>query len=182
MYGYYLLASTNNIQLAQQYFSKANQKMYSFEDSFFSIYFNKIEVNLKGILVISGNSDTLGVILQSNSDLSKIYELAQEDLLGLQVNKVMPKMIAEIHDQILLNLFTNYSASKSITRVIHNFSINADKFLVIIFSLVKTLPWLYQKGINFIALVIPDENLNQRAVILIDPRNNQLLGINQICY
>ncbi len=91
-------------------------------------------------------------------------------------------MIAEIHDQILLNLFTNFSASKSITRVIHNFSINADKFLVIIFSLVKTLPWLYQKGINFIALVIPDENLNQRAVFLIDPRNNQLLGINQICY
>jgi hypothetical protein len=37
--------------------------MYSFEDSFFSIYFNKIEVTLKGILVVSGNQDSLGVIL-----------------------------------------------------------------------------------------------------------------------
>lgn len=55
----------------------------------------------------------------------------------------MPKMISEIHDQILLNLFNNFSTSKSIIRVIHNFSIDVDKFLVIIFSLVKTLPWLY---------------------------------------
>lgn len=37
--------------------------MFSFEDSFFSIYFNKIEITLKGILVCSGNSDSLGVIL-----------------------------------------------------------------------------------------------------------------------
>lgn len=72
--------------------------MFSFEDSFFSIYFNKIEITLKGILVVSGNSDSLGVILQSNSDLSIIYGIAQEDILGLQVNAVMPKMIAEIHD------------------------------------------------------------------------------------
>lgn len=152
--------------------------MFSFEDNFFGIYFSKIEVNLKGILVISGNNDNLGVILQSNSDLTKIYGIDQEELLGQQVNTVMPRMISEIHDQILLNLFSNFSASKSITRVIHNFSINADKFLVIIYSLVKTLPWLYEKGINFIALIIPDESLNQRAILLIDPRNNQVLGLN----
>ena len=156
--------------------------MFSFEDNFFSIYFNKIEINLKGILVVSGNSDSLGVILQSNSDITKIYGIPVEDLLGIQINNVMPKMIAEIHDQILFNLFSNYSYSKSITRVIHNFSIDSEKFLVIIYSLVKTLPWLYEKGINFISLIIPDENLNQRPIILIDPRNNQVLGINKVCY
>ena len=37
--------------------------MFSFEDSFFSVYFNKVEVTKKGILVVSGNSDSLGVIL-----------------------------------------------------------------------------------------------------------------------
>lgn len=37
--------------------------MFSFEDNFFSLYFNKIKVNRKGILVVSGNNDTLGVIL-----------------------------------------------------------------------------------------------------------------------
>jgi hypothetical protein len=50
--------------------------MFSFEDNFFSIYFNKIEVTRKGILVVSGNNDSLGVILQSNSDVSKLYGIA----------------------------------------------------------------------------------------------------------
>lgn len=78
----------------------------------------------------------------------------------MQINSLMPRMISEIHDQILLNLFNNYSSSKSITRVIHNFSINNEKFILIVYSLVKTLPWLYENGINFISLIIPDDSLN----------------------
>lgn len=74
------------------------------------------------------------------------------------VNSIIPKVISEIHDSYFLNLFENGSET-SIAKIIHNFALRKDKFMIPIFSLVKSLPRLHENGISFISLLLFDTNL-----------------------
>ena len=47
------------------------------------LFFTKIDIKEKGILIVSGNKDSLGVILSSNIDIARIYGIKVEDLYGI---------------------------------------------------------------------------------------------------
>lgn len=51
------------------------------------------------------------------------------------INVVIPKIIAEIHDQLIMNLFDSGKSTSS-KKLIENFSIDSKNFMVPIYSVI----------------------------------------------
>mmetsp|Transcript_27450 Transcript_27450/g.24200 ORF Transcript_27450/g.24200 Transcript_27450/m.24200 type:complete len:96 (-) Transcript_27450:1414-1701(-) len=58
-------------------------------------------------IVISGESDKLGVILNMNLPACALFEYNRQELLNKKVNVLMPQMYSNLHDQFLDNYINN---------------------------------------------------------------------------
>lgn len=54
-----------------------------------------------GIIVISGNLHNLGIIVHCNTQVRNILDYYMSDLIGQNINRVMPKVIGDHHDESL---------------------------------------------------------------------------------
>ena len=52
-----------------------------------------------------------------------------------------------------MNLFSS-GKSTSMKKLIHNFSIDKNNYIIPIYTVISTLPWIYENGINFISLIV----------------------------
>lgn len=54
-----------------------------------------------GIIVISGNLHNLGVVQHCNTQVSNIIGYYMSDLIGQNINRIMPKVVGDHHDEVL---------------------------------------------------------------------------------
>ncbi len=90
----------------------------------------------------------------------------------------MPRFIAEVHDEILLNFF-KVGINNSFTKKLNNYVLDNNKFILPTHSLVKSLPWFYEQGISFVALIFHDKKLDDKNLLIVDPDTFKLLGCNK---
>ena len=50
------------------------------------------------IISVSGNHNTLGTVNSCNNEIIDLLEYYQSDLVGYNINRIMPKIIADNHD------------------------------------------------------------------------------------
>ena len=67
-------------------------------------------------------------------------------------------------------------------KLLENFSIDNKKFMIPIYSVIQTLPWIYEKGINFISLIIEDSVLKNKSLLIYHPKDFRILGVNKKCF
>ena len=72
--------------------------MFNYKDEFFKTIFDKSRFNDKGIFIVSGNKENLGQIISFNKDMENILQINSDKLQKRNINVVIPKIIAEIHD------------------------------------------------------------------------------------
>lgn len=56
-----------------------------------------------GVIIISGQRDSIGVIKYCTSKVTDIIKYPIYELIGLNINVVMPKFIGNMHDDVLYN-------------------------------------------------------------------------------
>lgn len=57
-----------------------------------------------------------------------------------------------------------------------------DNFLVPIFSVVKSIPMIQEMGITFISLILLDNSLYEKPLLIYDPLDFRLFGVNEVCF
>ena len=162
-----------------------SSKLHAFETSaLFSI-------NSKtGIIIVSGNLQTLGRVKQVNEFVYNILEYTSLDLVGYTVSRIMPRAIGVLHNSFLLSFFKtgqNHVMGKD-TFV---FAQSKSGFLVPLLIVVKTMPGLAQ-GLEYIAfftnsikiikrkfLKLPYELQKKKICFILTDKNSNILGISK---
>lgn len=68
------------------------------------------------------------------------------------------------------NYFYHKSHLNKIT-YIQNYAVDKQNFIKPIKSIIKPIPWLHEKGISFIGLLLEDDYFLDKSIILINPEN-----------
>jgi PAS domain S-box-containing protein len=97
------------------------------------------ENSLTGIITISGNTHTLGVILHCNTQVKSIIGYYMSDLIGQNISRVMPKIIGDHHDEILKG-YLETSEERLNGKERFAPMINKEGFLVPCTIMTKSLP------------------------------------------
>ena len=91
------------------------------------------------IIVMSGNKETQGKILKSNSAITKLFGYNNYELQGHDVSILMPSIIAHKHQLFLENYFTSgkeiVTNNESVT-----FALHINTFIFPISIIVKPVP------------------------------------------
>ena len=80
-----------------------------------------------------------------------------------------------------MNLFDSGKSTSS-KKLIQNFSIDSKNFMIPMYSVIQTLPWIYENGINFISLIIEDSILRNKSLLIYHPKDFRILGVNKKCF
>lgn len=60
---------------------------------------NKYGDNTKTLIVqISGNYNSLGLVTNCNNEITKITGYLKSEIMGQNINRIIPKIVAEVHD------------------------------------------------------------------------------------
>lgn len=102
------------------------------------------------IVTLSGNFNSIGTVTNSNNEITRILGFSKNDLIGQNVNRIMPKVIADIHDSLLKSYFES-SESKivgsGLERIVY--PQNKNGYMVPCTLMIKVLPNL-DEGIRIV--------------------------------
>jgi len=104
-----------------------------------------------GIIVISGNLNEIGKILDVNLKFCQNFEFEKEDLVKNNVNKIVPFGIGQHHDRFIKN-FLETANARILNKSKILFGQTANGFLIPLQNIIKTIPNL-EESIRFIALM-----------------------------
>lgn len=54
-----------------------------------------------GIIMISATSKRIGTIIHTNEEIEFVLGYKREELIGQNINKIMPRPIAKAHDRLI---------------------------------------------------------------------------------
>lgn len=178
-YAFFLKNVTNSEMESEEYSEKVAQIRRNHEIGKKEIYENNSGFSINGdtaIILISGNIETLGVILNANEHTQNFFGYSYNDLVGISVNKLMPKIVSAAHDKFLLKFY-----EKGQNILINNekllFGISKSGLLIPIALLVKTMPGLMNE-IRYIGF-IRSKNTYKKYLNL-PPEYNRIRNINTI--
>jgi PAS domain S-box-containing protein len=126
-----------------------------------------------GILIANGDKTKEGVIEKTNDDIEKIFLYKADELKGLNVNILMPKMFERLHKSFM-ERYNDVGEKRIIDKQFKTFAKDKENSLIPIQLCVKLFPIL-SDHIYYCALVIK-ENLDD--VVLIDKGYN-IQGISK---
>lgn len=104
------------------------------------------------ILLMSGNKSNLGVIQNTNHELYEILGYDKKDIMGQNINMIMPSLIGDYHNKIIQHFFEKSSSELSVSHERLVLAQNMKGYLVPCSLLVRLLPNL-DKGIQFIGFL-----------------------------
>lgn len=97
---------------------------------------------MTGVIIISGERSNIGVIKYCNTKITELIKYSPHELLGQNVNILMPKFIGSMHDDILMSyLELTKSKYDNVERLAP--MIDKDNYLVFARILTKPLPSLF---------------------------------------
>lgn len=93
------------------------------------------------IVTCSGNYNNIGVVTNVNNEITRILGFSKSDIVGQNVNRIMPKVYADQHDQFMKN-YLETSESKVIGAERILLAQNKNNYLVPCTLMIKVLPSL----------------------------------------
>ena len=141
-------------------------------------YYNVLFGKDTGIIIANGNKGNEGEIVKINKKTSELFGYSQVDLLNKNINILMPKQIAKIHNNFITN-FYNVGEKKILGKKnIKTFAIDKYFNTFMIKKFLNIFPILNDK-ILFIAMIIKEKN---EDMILLD-KNFIIQGMsNRLMY
>jgi PAS domain S-box-containing protein len=102
------------------------------------------------IITLSGNYNSIGTVTNSNNEVTRILGFAKNDIIGQNINRIMPKIFADMHDGLLRSYFER-SESKivgaGLERIVY--PQNKNGYLLPCTLMIKVLPNL-DEGIRIV--------------------------------
>lgn len=110
------------------------------------------------IITCSGNFEEIGTIKNTNNEITRILQYPKVDMIGQNLHRLMPKIIADSHDNYMKRYFET-SESRVIGKERLVFPINKAGYLVPCSLMIKVLPTL-DEGIRIVGFLKDIENTN----------------------
>ena len=103
------------------------------------------------VLIVSGVLDKLGIILYANNLINSIVGYDKNQLIGSSINKIIPKPISDIHNNLILNFYR--TGKRRFLDVINNLlCLHKNQTLINVDVYLCCLPNL-EYGLMFIGLI-----------------------------
>lgn len=110
------------------------------------------------IITVSGNLNKMGNIKNINNEITRILGFSKADLIGQNINRIIPKYLAEIHDGLMRNYFeTSESKIMGMERLV--FPLTKKGYVVPCTLMIKVLPDL-TNGVRLVGFLNEIENEN----------------------
>ena len=110
------------------------------------------------IITVSGNQNKMGTIKNLNNEITRILGFSKADLIGQNVNRIIPKYLAEIHDSLMRSYFeTSESRVLGMERLV--FPLTKKGYVVPCTLMIKILPDL-TNGVRLVGFLNEVENEN----------------------
>ena len=166
----------------------ANKQLDSLKSST-ELIKEKYEINSQtAIIVASGDTQKLGVILSLNNLVEILYGFTDKDLVGHNVGKMVPDALKSEHEDRIKDFFEREDETRPLLTTERTVYVkNQKNFLVPSSIMLKTMPEI-SGYVKMVAFITPLEKLNRGAYeeyqtgMLIENQNGGILhGITESC-
>ena len=137
------------------------------------------------IIIVSGVLDKLGIVLYANNLLNSIVGYDKTELIGTSINKIIPKPISDIHNNLILNFYRT-GKRKFLDTINNLLCLHKNQILINIDVYICCLPNL-EYGLMFIGLIknsynfklnLESENDKSESSMLQIEGHNFFIGAN----
>jgi len=182
IYGQYLHLVANETEESEKLLSKAKIQNMGSTTGIVRVEDKKLrntDASNLSIVIASGEGNRMGEIISVNSETLRLFEFSSEEILGSNVEMLMPRIYAERHQHWMANYFNyNEGAVMGVERRV--FARNKNGFIIACQLYIKILPDI-RNQLSVVGLLSPDNNSLQLA-ILIDKTTGALIGSTQKCF
>ena len=141
------------------------------------------------IVTCSANFTTMGTILNANNEIYSLLGFSKTEMLGQNINHLMPKALADEHDSIMKNYFeTAKNKAIGIERVV--FPVTKQGYLIPCTLMIKVLPSL-KEGLKIVGFLtelerdagnLPDDvDKNKLHYLMYDGHTGSIQGVTINC-
>ncbi|KAL4466115.1 hypothetical protein ABPG74_004352 [Tetrahymena malaccensis] len=166
IYGNYLKEIVNDEQDGNrllekaQYIERSNQANKQFVDVEKLKYG---ENSSTSIISVSGNLNQVGMVVNTNNEIEQLLGYSKNDVIGQNINKLMPKVYGDIHDG-LFHRYLETSQPKVIGIERTVMCLNKNGYIIPTSIMVKVLPNLDQ-GIQIVGFLKEIDNQESKSQI-----------------
>jgi len=141
------------------------------------------------IITCSGNFTTMGIILNANNDVFKLLGYSKVEMIGQNINHIMPKALGDEHDSIMKNYFeTAKDKAIGVERIV--FPVTKWGYIVPCSLMIKVLPSL-SEGLKTVGFLTELENISgslpedadkrKLCYIMYDGHTGAVQGVTNSC-
>jgi PAS domain S-box-containing protein len=182
LYGKFLKEVVNDDTSGQRILEKAEKVSRQINQRQAGEDLTKMDENSDtAIITISGNFRQIGVITNSNNQITNLLGYNKSEVIGEKIETIMPKIFADSHDDLLLKYFDNPDQPLNIERTVY--AMNKKGYISPFNLLAKILPNL-DYGIQIVGFLrlIPGFDANKDKYILFSPESGMIFGVSRACY
>eukprot|EP01022_Parablepharisma_sp_SALTPOND_P000825 TRINITY_DN105111_c0_g1_i1.p1 TRINITY_DN105111_c0_g1~~TRINITY_DN105111_c0_g1_i1.p1 ORF type:complete len:1610 (-),score=154.05 TRINITY_DN105111_c0_g1_i1:76-4905(-) len=189
-YGHFIRLVLNNLEEATDYIEKGEEILRQVKENKYKYHQDISTSPDTAVLIVSGNVKTLGTILYANKHVKEQLGFTITDLEGRNVSRLMPGMIGEKHDELMLR---HYKTGESYVLGQEHllFIQTKDGLIEPVCIIVKTLPSI-EKGIRYVGFIrqdltktrnsyvkIPSQYKRKPLCFLLTDENGNITGISK---
>lgn len=113
--------------------------------------------------------------------MSNLSGYTSNQLISLSINTIIPKRISKVHDYYFYH-FYNKPIPKKAFEMKTTFLLSKEGFFTPIILLIRPLPCVTSLGLSFISVITENEDLNLESLMIYDPDDYSLIGVNKKCF
>jgi PAS domain S-box-containing protein len=146
---------------------------------------NKYDINSTTcIIIVSGNTNDLGKCITLNNDVKKLYEFSNKEIIGQEINKIMPPVYEKLHTQFLKNFFEDRQVErKSLHEERVVYAVNKKGYLIPSSLMIKLMPDFKNSSIRIVGFLNHEasyEHLQgKQCLLMFQETTFHLLGITE---
>lgn len=182
MYGRFLKDVVNDDTSGQRILERADKVSRQLSQRQAGDDLAKIDENSEtAIITISGNFRQIGVITNSNNQISQLLGYNKSEVIGEKIETIMPKIFADNHDELLLKYFDNPNQQLNIERTVY--PMNKRGYIAPFNLTAKILPNL-DNGIQIVGFLrlISGFDPDKDKYLLYSPETGMVYGVSKACY
>ena len=134
------------------------------QQNFYSLLFNKET----GIIIANGDKGKEGMIEKANSEVEVIFKYKPEELRGMNLSNLMPRLFAKNHSQFMEHYFELGEKRVLDNKDLKTFGKDKENSIIMVRLAIKLFPML-NDSVYFVGLVVK-ENIDD--IIFIDSKFN----------
>jgi hypothetical protein len=156
----------NDDDLTKRELDQAKNKTISSSDSLQINYYNNLFNKETGIIIINGTKNKEGLIEKINETVEKIFNVKNDDVKGLNITVLMPKMFEKFHKSFLERFVESGEKRRIDKSGFKSYAKDLENCIISMKFMVKFFPMLNNE-VYYCGLALKD---NIDDLILIDSR------------